>query len=256
MGKAAILQPSYLPWLGFFEQMYICDIFVYLDNVQYTKNDWRNRNRIKTREGVQLLTVPVSFKFGQKINEARINNSYPWHKKHFQALKTWYGKCEYFNKYSEELKEILYRERAYVGELDIELSTWMMKKLGINIKTVLASDLPVYSEDKQFRLIEICRAISCNYLYEGKSGQNYIDIKLFKSHGITVEFQNYHHPYYNQRWLKEQGFLSHLSAIDLLFNHGPDSLSILSGRKVIVKPDKMVIRHVNDCTRGKRSADE
>ena len=68
MGKAAILQPSYLPWLGFFEQMYICDIFVYLDNVQYTKNDWRNRNRIKTREGVQLLTVPVSFKFGQKIN--------------------------------------------------------------------------------------------------------------------------------------------------------------------------------------------
>jgi hypothetical protein len=238
MKRVVILQPSYLPWLGFFEQMYVCDIFVYLNDVQYTKNDWRNRNRIKTREGMQWLTVPVSFQFGQKINEVPINNSYPWYKKHFQALKTWYGKSEYFNIYSEELKEILYKERTYLEELDIELTQWMIKKLGLNPKTVLSSDLSVSPGDRQFRLIEICKALGCDYFYEGKSGQNYIDIKLFKSHGIMVEFQNYHHPYYNQLWLKEQGFVSHLSAIDLLFNHGPDSLSILTGRKVISKPEK------------------
>lgn len=246
MGKAVILQPAYLPWLGFFKQMYICDIFVYLDNVQYTKNDWRNRNRIKTKSGIQWLSVPVSFKFGQKINEVRINNSYPWHKKHFQALKTWYGKSSFFNIYSEELEQILYKKRTYLIELDIELTQWLIEKIGLNSKIVLSSDLSIDSKDRQLRLIEMCKALNCDFFYEGKSGKNYIDEKLFESHGITVKFQDFHHPYYNQLWLKEQGFITHLSIIDLLLNHGSDSLAILTGQKIIPKPEGIRVRHADE----------
>jgi hypothetical protein len=222
--------------------MHACDIFVYLDDVQYTKNDWRNRNRIKTKEGMQWLTVPVSVTLGQKINEVLINNSNQWYKKHFQALKTWYGKSKYFKIYSEELKAILYKERIHLVTLNVELTQWVNEKIGLQTKTVLSSDLSAGSGDRQFRLIEICKALGGNYLYEGRSGQNYIDIKLFRSNGITVEFQNYQHPGYNQLWMKEQGFISFLSAIDLLFNHGPDSLSVLTGRKVILKPDRVKVR--------------
>ena len=86
--KVVILQPGYLHWLGFFEQMSRCDVFVYFDDVQYTKNDWRNRNRIKTKDGIQWLTVPVSYKFGQEIRDVAINNTYPWKRKHIHALRT------------------------------------------------------------------------------------------------------------------------------------------------------------------------
>jgi hypothetical protein len=245
MKKVAIIQPAYLPWLGFFEQMCVCDVFVYLDDIQYTKNDWRNRNRIKTKSGFQWLTIPVSYKFGQKINEVKINNSYQWYKKHFNALKTWYGKSPFFHIYSEELKEILYRERIYLVELDLVLIQWLAEKIGFNPQTVLSSGLSVDSEDRQYRLIDICKTLESDFFYEGESGQNYIDTGLFRSHGITVNFQKYRHPYYNQLWLGDQGFISHLSIVDLLFNHGADSLPILLGDKVIQRPAGISVRHAD-----------
>ncbi|MGE5893560.1 MAG: WbqC family protein [bacterium] len=246
MKRIAILQPGYLPWLGFFEQMYRSDVFVYLDDVQYTKNDWRNRNRIKTQTGVQWLTVPVSFRFGQEIREAKIDNSNLWSKKHLQSLKTWYGKSSFFKKYIEELDGLFRQRWDYLIDLDIQLVKWLMDKLGLTTKTVLSSEIPVQTEDRQLRLIEICKTLESHYLYEGKSGQSYIDIHLFEAQGVTVEFQNYPHPYYHQLWLKEQGFISHLSILDLLFNHGPDSLLILTGQKIMPPPEGMRIRHADE----------
>jgi len=226
--KIGILQPGYLPWLGFFEQMSRCDVFVYLDDVQYTKNDWRNRNRIKTKDGIQWLTVPVSYKFGQKIRDVAINNTYPWKRKHIHALRMWYGKSKFFSVYSEEIEQILKREWTYIVDLDIEVTRWLMKKLGITTKTILSSGLSIDIKNQQYRLVEICQALGCDYFYEGKSGQNYIDIEFFKAHGITIEFQDYQHPQYPQLWGE---FVPYLSAIDLLFNVGSESLDYIIGKK-------------------------
>ena len=245
--KVGILQPGYIPWLGFFEQVSRCDVFVYLDDVQYIKNDWRNRNRIKTKDGIQWLTVPVSYKFGQKINEVRINKSYQWSKKHINALKTWYGKSKFFEVYDEEIERILRKEWTYLVDLDIEFTGWFVEKLGIRAKTVLSSEISVKNiKDKQQRLIEICKTLGCNYFYEGCSGQNYVDTELFSASGITVEFQDFHHPYYNQLWQEEQGFISHLSIVDLLFNYGNESLAIITGEKVIACPGNVEIKNANE----------
>lgn len=246
MKRIVILQPGYIPWLGFFEQMSKCDIFVYLDDVQYTKNDWRNRNRIKTQKGIQWLTVPITYKFGQKIKEVLINNAAPWSKKHLQALRTWYNKSNFFKMYSVEIEGILTKERTFLVDLDIEIIQWIKEKLGLKCRTVLSSELSIGAEGKQLRLIEICKVLGCNCFYEGKSGNQYIDIKLFEAHDITIEFQEYHHPYYNQLWLMEQGFISHLSIIDLFFNHGPDSLDILTNKSVLACPKGVMIKHANE----------
>ncbi len=244
--RVAIIQPGYLPWLGFFEQVSRCDVFVYLDDVQYTKNDWRNRNRIKTKDGTQWLSVPVSYSFGQKIKDVHINNYQPWHRIHLQSLKMWYSKSAYYKKYIDELEYILRRDRKYLLDLDVELSNWAMKMLGLNPQICFSSEILIDSNDKQVRLVQICKILNCKYFYEGKLGQQYIDVNLFKDEGITVEFQEYSHPYYQQLWLKEQNYISHLSIIDLLFNCGPDSLDILTGLKRIPLPTNVLIRHADE----------
>jgi len=246
INSIAILQPSYLPWLGFFEQMERCGKFVFLDDVQYTKNDWRNRNRIKTRQGVQWLTVPVTFRFGQKINEIVLSNTEKWQKKHLQALRTSYGKSPFFHQYFPEIERIILKDHSKLIDLTIELVLWIADILGLQSSTHFSSELAIQNNDRQERLIEICKKMDCDTFYEGSSGKDYIDIYLFKKHGITVIFQEYHHPYYNQLWLQENGFISHLSIIDLMFNHGPDSLDILAGRKVISSPGVVPVIHAND----------
>ena len=244
--RIGIMQPGYLPWLGYFEQMSRCDIFAHLDTVQYTQYDWRNRNRIKTKNGVEWLTVPVGTGHRMKIDEVLIKNEEPWSRKHLASIRANYGRTRFFNIYFGELTEILNTEWPYLVDLDIELIGWLSKKLGINIKTVRTSQLPSTNEDKQFRIVEICKKLGCNQLYVGQKSQSYIETDMFAVQGITVEFQEYKHPYYNQTWSKKQGFISYLSIIDLLFNHGPDSLAILKNEKIIAPVDCMQIRNAND----------
>lgn len=246
MKRIVILQPGYVPWLGFFEQMYNCDTFVFLDDVQFTKNDWRNRNRIKTKDGIQWLTIPVLHKFGQQIKDTVIDNKAKWQKKHLQALKTWYGKSAFFKDYIVDIENIYSRNWTYLADVDIEITSWINKVLGISREITISSELSLQSDDRQLRLIEICKLLKGNLFYEGKSGKDYMDIEVFHSHGITVEFQDYNHPYYNQLWQRERGFISHLSIIDLLFNHGDDSLAILAGQKVIPKQEGTMVRHAQD----------
>ncbi len=246
MKRAVILQPGYLPWLGFFEQMSRADVFVYLDDVQYTKNDWRNRNRIKTKDGTQWLTVPVSFQFGQRINEVTIDHASPWARRQVQALHSWYARAPYFERYIAELTVILNRRHALLVDLDIELTAWLQAQLGLPAATLRSSELGVTQADRQMRLIDICRALGCDTFYEGRAGMDYIDTALFEAHGVTVEFQDYAHPQYRQLWTQEQGFISHLCILDLLFNHGPDALAILTGRSIKPAPSDMRRRTANE----------
>lgn len=221
-----ILQPGYLPWLGFFEQLNRCDIFVLYDDVQFEKGSWRNRNRIKTPNGPQWLTVPVLLK-GQGfplIKDTLIDQSAAWQQKHIKTLKQNYSKAPFFELYSSGLFEILNRPWKYLVDLDLELIYWLVEQLNASTKVLISSDLKVPGNKVQ-RIIDIIHKLGGDHFYEGAAGRDYIDSDVLQKEGISVTFQNYEHPTYPQLY---GDFISHLSVIDLLFNCGPDSHSILT----------------------------
>jgi hypothetical protein len=227
-GRAVgILQPGYLPWLGFFEQLYRCDIFVLYDDVQFEKGSWRNRNRIKTPNGPRWLTVPVLLK-GRSfplVKDVTINSSVPWQKKHMKAITQNYFKSPFLGRYAEDLSAILNRPWRFLIDLDIELINWLVEQLGISTPMVLSSALGVHGSGVQ-RLISIIQSLGGDHFYEGSAGRNYIDVSVFEQAGVSVGFQEYEHPKYPQLY---GDFISHLSIIDLLFNCGPGSLRVLKG---------------------------
>lgn len=226
--RIGILQPGYLPWLGFFEQMYKSDIFVIYDDVQYDKEGWRNRNRIKTANGVQWLTVPVLMKFEDRpfIKEVKIDNKFPWRKKHITSIRQNYSKAPFYNKYIEIFEEAYSREWEFLINLDIYFILQLTKCLGMENKKIITSSSLNVTGNKIERLINICKLFNADTFYEGAAGRNYIDETLFNKEGIRVEFQNYKHPIYSQLY---GDFIPYLSVIDLLFNNGEKSLSILKG---------------------------
>jgi hypothetical protein len=220
-----ILQPGFMPWLGFFEQVYQSDIFVLYDDVQFEKGSWRNRNRIKTGTGPLWLTVPVLTK-GRHfplIKDVLINPDIPWQKNHIRTITQYYSKAPFFEQYAAGVFSILDKPREYLLDLDLELTYWLVEQLGITSRFVLSSDLKVPGSNVQ-RLIDIIHAVGGDTFYEGSAGRNYIDTRLFQEAGIKVVFQEYSHPVYPQLY---GDFISHLSVIDLLFNCGPDSRATL-----------------------------
>lgn len=224
-----ILQPGYLPWLGFFEQMYRSDVFVLYDDVQYDKEGWRNRNRIKTANGVQWLTVPVLVRFLDHplITEIRINNEVNWRKKHLASVKQSYGKAAFFEEYYELFEEAYSRDWNFLIDLDLYFIMKLAECLDMKEKKILrSSDLPIKGGQIE-RLIHLCKHFGADTFYEGAAGRNYIDEGAFLKEGVRVEFQDYDHPIYSQLYGE---FIPNLSVIDLLFNHGKESLSILTNQ--------------------------
>lgn len=227
-----ILQPSYFPWLGYFDQIDKSDIFVFLDDVQFDKGGWRNRNRIKTVNGVQWLTVPVHFSFRDKtlLKDIKIDNHSNWSLKHLRSLVNNYRRAEFFKLYEQFLYEIFEKRWQYLLDLNIFVIEKLVYLLGIKGKRFyLSSQLNIKNSNKIERLIEICKYFSEKIFYEGNAGKNYIDTQEFSKYGIKVIFQDYDHPEYKQLY---GDFVSHLSVIDLLLNCGDGSLNIIrSGNK-------------------------
>jgi hypothetical protein len=225
-----ILQPGYLPWLGFFEQMHRSDVFVIYDDVQYDKEGWRNRNRIKTANGIQWLTVPVHVKLTEHplIVGTKIDNTVNWRKKHLASMKQNYAKAPFFKGYIHIFEHAYSKEWEYLVDLDIYFIAKLAECLGMGNKNIIRSSTLDLKGDRIGRLINLCKLFGADTFYEGASGKNYIDENEFLSHGIKVEFQNYQHPIYNQLY---GDFIPYLSVVDLLFNHGTESLKILLGRE-------------------------
>ena len=220
----AVHQPQYLPWLGYIHKMIQADVFCYLDNVQYKKNEWQNRNRIKTAQNWQWITVPVCYRFPQKINEVEINNKQKWVKKHFQALVTNYSKAPYFEDYFSTLEECFSRDWKWLSDLNVFLIEHLRGLLALQQKTtVLASSLSL-SDDPTDRLVDICKSVGADTYLSGQDGANYMNLDRFTENNIKVIFQEFHHPVYPQLY---DEFQSHLSVVDLLFNCGPESLEII-----------------------------
>lgn len=223
----AIHQPQYLPWLGYFYKMDQADVFCYLDNVQYKKNEWQNRNRIKTAQGWQWLTVPVHYRFGQKINEIAIDNAGPWARRHLQALISNYGKTPFFNNFIDILRKIYFNNWNLLGDLNMAVTEALKRALGVTTKTVVVSPLNPSEEPTQ-RLVDICRSLGGDTYLSGPDGAKYMDLERFRTSGIKVVFTQFNHPVYPQNF---NAFIPNLSAVDLLFNCGPQSLGILRGVK-------------------------
>ena len=220
----AVHQPQYLPWLGYFDKMNKADVFCYLDNVQYKKNEWQNRNRIKTAQGWQWLTVPVRYRFPQKINEVEINNTVKWKKKQLQSLVSNYGRTPYFNEYINFFETLFSKEWEMLCELNIFALECLRELLGLVHKPAVKASSLQLRDDPSDRLIDICKAMKADTYLAGQDGLNYMDLDRFEQNGIAVISQEFNHPIYPQLFNE---FESHMSVVDLLFNCGPDSMDII-----------------------------
>jgi len=224
----AVHQPQYLPWLGFFDKMDRADIFVLLDTVQYKKNEWQNRNRIKTAAGPQWLTVPVTYHFPQRIDEVGVNNRERWQHRQRQALLTNYRQAPCWDFVAPLIEELLTPAWERLSPLNVFSVTRLAKLLGITTPLFLASELPPFPEGPDRRLIAIAKHFGADTYLAGSGGRDYMSLDLYRQNGINVAFQEYRHPVYEQRF---GPFVPFLSVLDLLFNHGRRSLTILRGEK-------------------------
>lgn len=224
--RIVVLQPSYIPWIGYFDQIIRSDIFVFYDNSQYTKNDWRNRNCIRTQKDRLWLTVPVKFgSLKTPICDVKIDQTKNWKKKHLKTLCQFYGKSKYFNEVYEILESNITATESNLSELNIKIIKDISSYLDITTKFYIASELGVAGSKNEF-LINICNYFNIAKYLTGDSARSYLDLELFNEHGIEVEFQNYKHPVYKQQSVE---FIPYLSIIDLLFNYGKESTNIIKG---------------------------
>jgi len=199
---------------------------VLLDNVQYTKNSFINRNRIKTPQGAKWLTVPVKIKgrFGQLIKDVEINSTIDWRRKHLATLEANYKKARFFELVFEGLKSIYYEhDWSNLSSFNIRLLEWVLSILKLEKRVVRASDLDVKGESTRL-LIGIVKAVGGNVYLSGFGGAKYQEEELFKGDGIELQYYEFSHPVYPQLW---SDFVPNLSIIDLLFNCGPESLDII-----------------------------
>ena len=224
MTVIAIHQPQYLPWLGYFDKLDRCDVFCLLDTVQYKKNEFQNRNRIKTAQGLQWLTVPVTYRFPQRIHEVGVNQTVDWQRKHLQALKTNYSKAPYFDTYFARFEEFYQQSYELLAEVNVACLRLLMELLGLERKLVQASSLQVGTEDPTLRLVEICKSLGGDTYLSGRDGAKYMDETSFHNHQIQVVFQDFNHPDYPQCY---GPFEPNISIIDLLFNCGSESLNLI-----------------------------
>lgn len=236
MKLVAVHQPQYIPWLGYFDKMDQCDVFCLLDTVQYKKNEYQNRNRIKTDKGWQWLTVPVTYRFPQRIDEVRLNAGDNWVRKHLEAIRTHYRKAPYYELYIGRLISFFEQKRHNLVEVNEACIRLIMDMAGIDCEVVSASRLPMECDHPTARLIEIVRFLGGDTYLSGKDGAKYMDVDLFQQEGIGLRFQDFVHPTYPQCY---GAFEPYMSILDLLFNCGPSSLSILrQTRKEFIKATK------------------
>jgi hypothetical protein len=227
--KLAIHQPHYLPWLGYFAKWAAADLFVFLDTVQYEKNGWQNRNRIKTPEGPRWLTVPIRAHLGTRIQDVMVDARQPWRARHFATLELAYRGAPCWARHRDELLALYDREWERLAAVAVASAEWLARRVGIATPTRLASEIEleeVGSADATARLVGLCRAVGADTYLAGRDGARYMDIKQFAAAGIAVEAQQYEHPVYAQ---PHGEFVPALSAIDLLLMHGDEALGILRG---------------------------
>jgi hypothetical protein len=219
-----ILQPSYIPWRGYFDQIRRADLFIFYDDVQYDKHGWRNRNRIKTHQGGQWLTIPVHSKGVVEdnipINQVEIAWEQSWSERHVRAIQQAYSKAPFFHQYAPWLEEVYQRRPALLADFTIPLTIELARMLGNDhTRFMRSSELTAHGQ-KTDRLIEILTQVGTTHYISGPSAQSYIENEKFEAAGISLEYMTYDYPEYPQLY---PPYDPYVSIFDLLFMTGPEA---------------------------------
>ncbi len=216
-----IIQPSYIPWRGFFHLIQRADVFVFYDDVQYDARGWRNRNQVKTPAGKQWLTIPVHHKGSQTagipINEIQINWDSPWNRKHWLTIKQLYQQTPFFQSYAAMVEAFFERRDALLADFTIDSTIALARALGISHTRFVRSSSLGATGRKTERLIDVLRRVGAGLYISGPSARDYIEPSLFQEAGIALEYQTYDYPQYPQQ---HPPFDGQVSILDLLFNVG------------------------------------
>lgn len=230
MKKVAIIQSNYIPWKGYFDMIHKVDEFILYDDVQYTRRDWRNRNKIMTPNGPIWLSIPMDTKgkYYQKINEAKvIDNS--WVEKHKKSIQINYAHAEYFEKYKNRIFDIYdaCKDEEYISKINYRFLTELCDILGINTHITWSSDYDL-AEGKTERLVKLVQDVGGNYYLSGPAAKDYIIPELFEEAGIELDWMKYEG--YSEYHQLGNRFEHAVSIIDLIFCEGDNAPRFIWGR--------------------------
>ncbi len=216
-------QPEYIPWLGFFDKLARCDIYVIYDDAQYQHGGFHNRNRIRTQQGWEWLTVPITHGHPQTIKDVKISGS-QWKNKQLNRLTYNYEKTKYFKEYFPVIKETVNSKHELLIGLNLHLIRTIAQLLNIKFNMMRSSEFPYYGKEKNEKLVSMCKFLGADTYLSGSGGRNYVNEVLFNQANIAVQWHSYEHPTYPQYY---DGFQPNMSILDLLFNTGPKAKEIL-----------------------------
>lgn len=226
-----ILQPSYIPWRGYFHQILKSDLFIFYDDVQFDKRGWRNRNQIKTPHGKKWLTIPVNARGAQTesipINQIKIAWDEPWNEVHHKTLKFAYHQAPHFSDYEPMLNQFFGRQDENLADLTIDWTVEIAGVLGSRKTEFLRSSSLSAGGAKSDRLISLLTQVGATHYISGPSAQDYMELDKFEQAGISVEYMTYDYPEYPQLYPPFDG---QVSILDLLFMVGPQA------KEYILKP--------------------
>ena len=226
MATVAIHQPNFVPAAGFFAKLLAADIFILLDSVDYTKNNWTNRNRIKGANGVQWLTVPVLThgRLGQKIRNVEINNQEHWQHRHWKTLLSSYRKAAYFPHYAERMEALYQTPYTRLAEWNDAWLRWISKDLDAQARLVRSSELSGIQGDGTELIASLCSAVNATVYISGIGGKHYLDCNRMAANGVEVRYQINDPQPYSQLF---GAFEGNLSILDILLNEGARTTNIV-----------------------------
>jgi len=229
--KCVILQPSYIPWRGYFHQIYKADTFIFYDDVQFDKNGWRNRNIIRTSQGSQWLTIPVRTKGavsrGLPINKIPIAWDKPWNIQHWRGIQMAYKKAPYFKDYIGFFEQMYAKHDEWLAEFTIRSTIEISRLIGIqHTRFLKSSEMPGITGEKTDRLIQILKSVGADHYISGPAAKAYLEEEKFLNAGIYLEYMQYNYRQYPQL---HPPFEGKVSIIDLMFMTGADALNYMIG---------------------------
>ena len=228
--RIAVMQPTYLPWMGYFGMIELADVFVFYDDVQFQRQSWQSRNKIKlsnhSKKDWQWLSVPIIHDgLDNKIKQVKINNNNRWKDKHWKTIYHSYNNTEFFSKYEEKIKSFYNPNWQYIANLNIYIIKKLSRLFNLDLpEFIVSSELEGIKGNKTDRLINIINKLEAKEYISPSGAKDYLERDKFKKNGKKLYWYEYNHPVYEQIG---EDFLSHMSAIDLLFNVGDDSKSYI-----------------------------
>lgn len=216
----SIHQPDYISYLGYFYKISKSDIFVFLDDAQFSNDNMHHWNRIKTPQGECRLKIPVEQHLGDAINAVRTKDELKWKQKHLKTIEMNYAKSRFFHEIYPEFQELLLKDYKSLADMNIKINTWIARKFGFKTKFLKSSDMPIESVREE-RVIDIVKALDGDVYISGHGAKAYQVEEHFTERGVELVYTDYTPIEYEQLWPKV-GFLPYMSVLDYIFNHGFD----------------------------------